>query len=87
MSRPLLLESRRTHLGTFLLHCYGYEQCESKIEPGMKVAVRRGVQDKIGVVVRLEDDYVVVHWTHAEQPEELEFRAHRDDVKPLDGWV
>jgi hypothetical protein len=26
-------------------------------------------------------------WTHAEQPEELEFRAHRDDVKPLDGWV
>jgi hypothetical protein len=41
---------------------------ESKIEPGMKVAVRRGVQDKIGVVVRLEDDYVVVHWTHAEQP-------------------
>ena len=60
---------------------------ESKIEPGMKVAVRRGVQDKIGVVVRLEDDYVVVHWTHAEQPEELEFRAHCDDVKPLDGWV
>jgi hypothetical protein len=53
----------------------------------MKVAVRRGVQDKIGVVVRLEDDYVVVHWTHAEQSEELEFRAHRDDVKPLDGWV
>jgi hypothetical protein len=60
---------------------------ESKTALGMKVAVRRGVQDKIGVVVRLEDDYVVVNWTHAEQPEKLEFRAHRDDVKPLDGWV
>jgi hypothetical protein len=60
---------------------------EAKIEPGVKVAVQRGAQDKIGVVVRIDGNYVVVHWTHADNPDELECRAHRDDVKPLDGWV
>jgi hypothetical protein len=53
----------------------------------MKVTVRRGVLEQIGVVVRLDSDYVVVCWMQSEWPEELEFRAHRDDVKPLDGWV
>ena len=63
------------------------KSCPRSSRSGQPRGDRRGVQDKIGVVVRLEDDYVVVHWTHAEQSEELEFRAHRDDVKPLDGWV
>jgi hypothetical protein len=35
----------------------------------------------------LDSNYVVARWTHAERPEELEFRAHRDDVTPLDGLV
>jgi hypothetical protein len=35
----------------------------------------------------LDSNYVVARWTHAERPEELEFRAHRGDVTPLDGWV
>jgi hypothetical protein len=64
------------------------EALETRIEPGMKVAVRRGVLEHIGIVVRLEDEYVVLCWTQSnEWPDELEFRAHRDDVKPLDGWV
>jgi hypothetical protein len=60
---------------------------ENKIEPGMKVAVRRGVLEQIGVVVRLDGDYVVVWCMQSEWAGELEFRAHRDDVKPIDGWV
>ena len=60
---------------------------ENKIEPGMKVAVRRGILEHIGVVVRLDGEYVVVCWMQSEWPEELEFRAHRDDVKRIDGWV
>jgi hypothetical protein len=64
------------------------DDLETKIEPGMKVAVRRGVLEHIGVVVRLEDEYVVVCWTQSKEwPDELEFRAHRHDVKPLEGWV
>jgi hypothetical protein len=60
---------------------------EANIEPAMKVAVHRGPRDKIGVVVRVDGNYVVVHWTHADNPDELEFRARRDDVRPLDDWV
>jgi hypothetical protein len=61
---------------------------ETRIELGMKVAVRRGLMEHVGVVVRLEDEHVVVCWTQSKEwPDELEFRAHRDDVKPLDGWV
>ena len=60
----------------------------STIEPGMKVAVRRGGREHVGVVVRLEDEHVVVCWTQSKEwSNELEFRAHRDDVKPLEGWV
>jgi hypothetical protein len=61
---------------------------ENKIEPGMKVAVRRGLLEHIGVVVRVEGEHVVVCWTQSQEwPDQLEFRAHRDDVRPLDGWV
>jgi hypothetical protein len=58
-----------------------------KIELGMKVAVRRGVLEHVGEVTRLEGEHVVVRWIQSEWPEELEFTAHRDDVKPLDGWI
>jgi hypothetical protein len=64
----------------------GMEDQKTIIESGMKVAVRRGVLEHIGVVLRLEGEYVVVRWTQSEWSE-LEFRAHRDDVKPLDGWI
>jgi coproporphyrinogen III oxidase len=42
----------------------------------------------IGVVVRLEDEHVVVCWTQSKEwADELEYRAHRDDVRPLEGWA
>jgi hypothetical protein len=64
------------------------QSAENKIEPGMKVAVRRGVLEHIGVVVRLEDEHVIVRWTQSKEwPDETEFRGHRDDVRPLNGWV
>ena len=69
-----------------MLKTPGMEDQKTIIESGMKVAVRRGVLEHIGVVLRLEGEYVVVRWTQSEWSE-LEFRAHRDDVKPLDGWI
>ena len=58
------------------------DDLETKIEPGMKVAVRRGVMKHIGVVLRVEGKHVIVRWTQSEWPGELEFSAHQDDVKP-----
>jgi hypothetical protein len=63
------------------------DDLETKIEPGMKVAVRRGVQERIAVVVRVEGEHVVVHLTQTELNEPIEFSAHRHDVRPLKGWV
>lgn len=60
---------------------------EMKIEPGTKVAVRRGILEHIGIVLRLEGESVIVQWTQSEWPGELEFSAHRDDVKLVDGWI
>ena len=60
---------------------------EKKIELGMKVAVRRGVHEYIGVVIRVEDEHVVVCWMQSEHLEEVEYRAHCNDVEPIDGWV
>jgi hypothetical protein len=60
---------------------------EKKIELGMKVAVRRGVHEYIGVVIRVENEHVVVCRMQLEHLEEVEYRAHRDDVEPIDGWV
>jgi hypothetical protein len=57
------------------------------IEPGMKVSVRRSNRDPIGVVVRIDGDYVVVRWTQSDLSETEEYRAHRDDVTPLAGWL
>ncbi len=58
-----------------------------KIELGMKVSVRRSSRSHIGVVTRIEGDYVFVRWTSSEFAETTEYQAHRDDVTPLAGWL
>jgi hypothetical protein len=62
-------------------------QRNALIEPGMKVSVRRSSRDQIGVVIRLERDYVIVRWTNSDFAETAEYTAHRDDVTPLAGWL
>jgi hypothetical protein len=57
------------------------------IEPGMKVSVRRSNRNFIGVVIRLEGDYVTIRWTISDFGETTEYTAHRDDVTPLAGWL
>jgi FKBP-type peptidyl-prolyl cis-trans isomerase 2 len=58
-----------------------------KIELGMKVSVRRSTQSHIGVVTRIEGDYVYVRWTNSDLGEIAEYQAHRDEVTPLAGWL
>jgi hypothetical protein len=58
----------------------------ANIELGMKVSVRRSGQNRIGVVTRLEGDYVIIRWTNSDLGETEEYHAHRDDVTPLAGW-
>jgi hypothetical protein len=53
----------------------------------MKVSVRRSSRSHIGVVTRIEGDYVFVRWTSSELAETTEYQAHRDDVTPLAGWL
>jgi hypothetical protein len=59
----------------------------ANIEPGMKVSVRRSNQNRIGVVTRLEGDYVILRWINTELREVDEYYARRDDVMPLAGWL
>jgi len=56
-------------------------------ELGMKVSVRRSTQQRIGVVTRVEGDYVFVRWTNSDLGEIAEYQAHRDEVTPLAGWL
>jgi len=58
-----------------------------KIELGMKVSVRRSSQNHIGVVTRIEGDYVFVRWTSSDLGETAEYQTHRDEVTPLAGWL
>ena len=53
----------------------------------MKVSVRRSTQNHIGVVTRVEGDYVFVRWLNSDLGETTEYQAHRDDVTPLAGWL
>lgn len=53
----------------------------------MKVSVRRSSQNYIGVVTRVEGDYVFVRWTNSDLAETGEYQAHRDDLTPLAGWL
>ncbi len=53
----------------------------------MKVSVRRSTQNHIGVVTRVEGDYVFVRWLNSDLGETAEYQAHRDDVTPLAGWL
>jgi hypothetical protein len=57
------------------------------IELGMKVSVWRSGQNRIGVVTRLQGEYVIVRWTNSDLGETVEYHAHRDDVTPLAGWL
>jgi hypothetical protein len=52
----------------------------------MKVSVRRSSRSHIGVVTRIEGDYVFVRWTTSDFAETAEYQAHGDDVTPLAGW-
>jgi hypothetical protein len=56
------------------------------LELGMKVSVRRSSRNQIGVVTKLEGEYVTVRWTNSDLGETAEYQAHRDDVTPLAGW-
>jgi hypothetical protein len=56
------------------------------IELGMKVSVRRSNRNRIGVVTRLEGEYVIVRWITSDLAETVEYHAHRDDATPLAGW-
>ncbi len=58
-----------------------------KIELGMKVLVRRSSQSHIGVVTRIEGEYVYVRWTNSDLGETAEYQARRDEVTPLAGWL
>jgi hypothetical protein len=60
---------------------------QATIELGMKVSVRRSSQNHIGVVTRIEGEYVFVRWTNSDFGEIEEYQAHRDDVMPLAGWL
>lgn len=62
-------------------------KAKTKIELGMKVSVRRSSQNYIGVVTRVEGDYIFVRWTNSDLGETEEYQAHRDDVTPLAGWL
>jgi hypothetical protein len=56
------------------------------IELGMKISVRRSGQNRIGVVTRLEGEYVAIRWINSDLGETAEYVASRDDVSPLPGW-
>jgi hypothetical protein len=60
---------------------------KANIELGMKVSVRRSNRHRIGVVTRLDGEYVTVRWTSSDLGETAEYCAHRDDVSPLPGWL
>jgi hypothetical protein len=54
---------------------------------GMKVSVRRGGREQIGVVTRLEGEHVIVRWVQTQEVEPTEYQALRDEVTPLMGWI
>ena len=59
-----------------------------RIELGMKVSVRKSQRDRIGVVTRIEGDYVIVRWISADLRDDgPEYYARRDEVTPLAGWL
>jgi len=70
-------------------HCLTMQRRKekAKIELGMKVSVRRSSQNHIGVVTRIDGDYVFVRWTNSGLAETAEYQAHRDEVTPLAGWL
>ena len=62
-------------------------QEEPDIMLGTKVAIVIGPRERIGVVTRIDGDYVTACLMQAEWNEESEVRVHRDSVKCLAGWI
>jgi hypothetical protein len=62
----------------------GDENFRPNVEPGMKVAVQRGAQKRVGVLMRIEGEQIIVQW---DWDEPSECSVHRNDVEPLDGWI
>jgi hypothetical protein len=60
---------------------------KASIELGMKVSVRRSGQDRIGVLTRVQGEYVIVRWTNSDLGETAEYYARHDEVTPLAGWL
>jgi len=60
---------------------------KTRVELGMKASVRRSGQDRIGVVTRVQGEYVIVRWTNSDQGETAEYYARYDEVAPLAGWL
>ena len=60
---------------------------KTRVELGMKVSVRRSGQDRIGVVTRVQGEYVIVRWTNSDLGETAEYYARHDEVTPLAGWL
>jgi len=58
---------------------------KTSIELGMKLSVRRSGQNRIGVVTRVQGDYVIV--PNSDLGETTEYYAHHDEVMPLAGWL
>ncbi len=57
------------------------------IELGMKVSVVRSGQTRVGVVTRLQGEYIALRWTTSDLAETDEYVVHRDEVTPLAGWL
>jgi len=60
---------------------------KTRVELGMKVSVRRSGQDRIGVVTRVQGEYVIIRWTNTDLGETAEYYARHDEVTPLAGWL
>ena len=64
-----------------------HEYDVAEIALGVKVALRYGARERIGVVTRFEGEHVIVRLLQAEWNEPPELSVHRDSVKCLAGWV
>jgi len=60
---------------------------KTRIELGMKVSVRRSGQNRIGVVTRVQGEYVIIRWTNSDLGETAEYYARHDEVTLLAGWL
>jgi hypothetical protein len=60
---------------------------KSNLALGMKVSVRCGVRERIGVVTRLDIEHVTVQWLQSDEGVERERQVRRVEVTPLSEWI